>query len=327
MYFLSLVIQSLLLYEIFFLCLVLPRISLDAKWVRNGITVAGGDGYGSALNQLAGPYGLYIDEDQNVLIADCANHRIMEWKCGATSGQVVAGGNGQGNRADQLDRPTDVIVDKMTGNLLICDRWNRRVVRWPRRNGSSGETILSNIPCWGLSMDDQRFLYVSDTDKHEVRRYRMGEIQGTVVAGGNGEGCSLNQLNDPGFIFIDRDQSVYVSDYYNHRIIKWVKGAKEGVIIASGRSQTNDSAQLYYPSGVCLDSLGTAFVVDAGNHRIMRYPKGITHGTEIIGGNGAGIQSNQLNTPSGLSIDRYGHLYVVDGENCRVQRFSIETTN
>jgi sugar lactone lactonase YvrE len=311
----------------FFVFLVLPSISLDAKWVRNGITVAGGHGYGSALNQLATPYGLYIDENQNILIADCANHRIMEWKCDATSGQVVAGGNGQGNRADQLDRPTDVIVDKMTDSLLICDRWNRRVVRWPRRNGSSGETILSNIRCWGLAMDNQRFLYVSDTDKHEVRRYRMGEIHGTVVAGGNGEGSSLNQLNDPGFIFVDREQSVYVSDYYNHRLIKWMKADKEGVIIASGRGQANDSTQLYHPSGVFLDSLGTVFVGDMGNHRIMRYSEGITHGTVIVGGNGMGTQSNQLNTPNGLSLDRYGHLYVVDQENCRVQLFSIETTN
>ncbi|CAF4676364.1 unnamed protein product, partial [Rotaria magnacalcarata] len=36
-------------------------------------------------------------------------------------------------------------------------------------------------------MDEQRYLYVSDVGKHEVRRYNLGEKNGTRVAGGNGE--------------------------------------------------------------------------------------------------------------------------------------------
>ncbi len=83
-----------------------------------------------------------------IYIADYGNHRIVEWKSGAKSGQVVAGGNGQGCRFDQLNKPTDVIVDKETNSLIICDRWNRRVVKWSCRNGTKrGETIIENIFC------------------------------------------------------------------------------------------------------------------------------------------------------------------------------------
>ena len=64
------------------------------------------------------------------------NHRIVEWKNGAINGQIVAGGNGKGNRNDQLNCPTNVIVDKENDSLIICDYGNRRVVRWPRRNGT-----------------------------------------------------------------------------------------------------------------------------------------------------------------------------------------------
>ncbi|CAF4403130.1 unnamed protein product, partial [Rotaria magnacalcarata] len=42
-------------------------------------------------------------------------------------------------------------------------------------------------------MDDEGSLYVSDTELHEVRRYRTGERYGTVVAGGNGQGSRLKQ--------------------------------------------------------------------------------------------------------------------------------------
>ncbi|CAF1400049.1 unnamed protein product, partial [Rotaria sordida] len=88
----------------------LPNISPNARWTQNGIIVAGGHEKGNAVNQLHHPCGLYVDDDQSVLIADHYNHRIVEWKCGATSGQVMAGGNGPGNRNDQLYCPSDNVI-------------------------------------------------------------------------------------------------------------------------------------------------------------------------------------------------------------------------
>ncbi|CAF5100120.1 unnamed protein product, partial [Rotaria sp. Silwood1] len=174
---------------------------------------------------------------------DQCNHRIMEWKRDATSGQVLTGGNGEGSGTHQLSYPLDVIVDKETDSLIICDRSNRRVVRWPRRNGTSGETIISNINCVGLTMDENGSLYIVDFGKDEVRRYRRGESQGTVVAGGNGSGNHLDQLNDPQYVFVDRNNSVYVSEWGNDRVMKWVEGAKQGIVVAGGQGQGNGLTQ------------------------------------------------------------------------------------
>ncbi|CAF1310894.1 unnamed protein product [Rotaria sordida] len=234
---------------------------------------------------------------------------------GATSGKVVAGGNGQGSGTHQLSQPFDVIVDKETDSLIICDGWNNRVVRWPRRNGTSGETIISNIDCVGLTMDENGSLYIVDNGKHEVRRYERGESQGTVVAGGNGSGNRLDQLYNPQYVFVDRNHSVYVSDGENHRVMKWVEGAKQGIVVAGGQGKGNGLTQLCDPRGVVVDELGTVYVSDAGNDRIMRWTKGATQGGVIVGGNGRGGQSNQLNGPIGLSFDRHGNLYVVDYGN------------
>ena len=267
---------------------------------------------------------MYIDDDQTIYIADRWNHRIIEWKWNATSGQVVAGGNKERNEAHQLSNPFDVIVDKERDNLIICDRGNRRVVRWPRRNGTSGETIISNIDCWGLTMDENGSLYISDWEKHEVRRYRRGESQGTVVAGGNGNGNRLDQLYGPHYVFVDPDHSVYVSDLGNDRVMKWMEGAKQGIVVAGGQGKGNSLRQLSYPEGVVVDQLDTVYVADLVNDRIMRWMKGATQGNIIVGGNGEGEQSNQLNGPNGLSFDRHGNLYVVDYGNHRVQKFNIE---
>jgi sugar lactone lactonase YvrE len=266
---------------------------------------------------------LYVDDDQTVYVADEHNHRIMQWKSDATNGQVVAGGNGPGIGVEQLSYPLDVIVDNERDNLIICDRSNKRVVRWPRRNATNGETIISNISCWGLTMDENESLYVTEYEKAQVRRYRRGESQGTAVAGGNGSGNRLDQLSLPRFVFVDRDHSVYVSDPGNHRVIKWVEGEKQGSVVAGGQGQGNGLTQLSNPRGIVVDQLETVYVADTDNHRIMRWPKGAKQGTIIVGGNGKGGQPNELHLPIGLSFDRHGNLYVVDYGNHRVQKFLI----
>ncbi|CAF4835362.1 unnamed protein product [Rotaria socialis] len=304
----------------------LVNISANAEWKQNGVTVAGGHGEGRATNQLYSPHGLFVHDDQTVVIADWRNHRIVQWKNGdTTNGQVVAGGKGQGRGLNQLNGPTDVLIDKETDSLIICDQGNRRVVRWPRRSGTTqGELLIDNIYCYGLAMDEQRYLYVSDTGKHEVRRYQLGEENGTVVAGGNGQGDGLKQLNGPAYLFVDRQQNVYVSDYSNHRVMKWNKDAKEGIVLAGGQGYGNVLTQLDRPNGLFVDALRTLYVVDSGNHHVMRWTRGAKRGTVIVGGNGRGPGENQFHVPIGLSFDRHGNLFVVDYNNHRVQRFSIE---
>ncbi|CAF3811304.1 unnamed protein product [Rotaria sp. Silwood1] len=304
---------------------VIPNIPIDARWSQNGMTVAGGNGEGNAINQLNGPFGLFVDDDQTMIIADYRNHRIVQWKMGDTSGQVIAGGKSQGNRLDQLNGPTDVLIDKETDSLIICDRDNGRVVRWSRRSGTTrGQILIDNINCYGLFMDDQRYLYVSDTEKHEVRRYQIGDKNGIIVAGGNGRGAGLNQLNWPTYIFVDQQQTVYVSDNRNHRVMKWNKGAKEGIAIAGGQSEGNARTQLSHPNGLFVDTLGTIYVADSVNDRVMRWPKGAKQGTVIVSGNRQGVGANQFNHPDGLFFNRQGNLYVVDFLNNRVQFFSIQ---
>ncbi|CAF5035806.1 unnamed protein product, partial [Rotaria sp. Silwood1] len=297
----------------------------NAQWQQNGITVAGGNQQSNGINQLINPLGLYVDDDQTIYVAEWSNHRIVEWKRDATSGQVVAGGNEQGSGDHQLSYPEDLIIDKERDSLIICDRSNRRLVRWPRRNGTSGETIISNIDCVGLTMDENGSLYVTDFGKNEVRRYRRGESQGTVVAGGNGYGNRLDQLFYPRYVFVDRDHSVYVSDWGNHRVMKWMEGAKQGIVVAGGQGQGNGLTQLSSPQGVVVDQLGTVYVADRWNDRIMRWPKGATQGSVIVGGNGREEQSNQFNQPFGLSFDRHGNLYVADFGNHRVQKFELQS--
>ncbi|CAF4235574.1 unnamed protein product [Rotaria socialis] len=277
---------------------IMPNIPANSTWAQNGVTVAGRSEGDNSTNQLWNAGGLFVDDDETVVIADSWNHRIIQWKKGYAHGQIVAGGNDKGIRLDQLNEPSDVLVDKETDSVIICDRWKLRVVRWSRHNGTKqGEILIDNIDSYGLTMDDQRYLYVSDYRKFEVRRYGLGDKNGILVAGGNGGGIDLGQLKFP--------------------------SAKEGIVVTGGHDAGNASTQLSYPKGIFVDMLGTVYVADNWSHRVMRWPSGAKQGDVIAGGNGYGLEANQFAYPVGLSFDRNGNLYVVDQFNRRVQRFSL----
>jgi sugar lactone lactonase YvrE len=297
-------------------------VTSNACWTEHGVTIAGGNGEGNGLEQLHRPWGLFVDDDGTVFVADHWNHRILAWKKGGTVGHIVAGGQGRGNELYQLRGPTDVLVEKKTNSLIISDYRNRRVLRWPLNNAATGEILVDKIRCCGLAMDNQGCLHVSDEKKREVRRFTEGDTKGKMVASETEN--ILEQLHSFRSIFVDEEQSVYVSDRQNHRVLKWLKNEMKEIVVAGGKGRGNDLTQLNDPTGVWVDSFGTVYVAESGNDRVTRWRKGETIGTLVVGGNGRGDATNQFNCPQSLFIDRHGYLYVVDRCNHRVQRFTLK---
>jgi sugar lactone lactonase YvrE len=189
-----------------------------------------------------------------------------------------------------------------------------RIVQWYRRAGTTQGEILTDVfGCWGLAMDDQRYLYVSDDDKYEVRRYQLGGDMedDTVVASWK----RLNGGSDLCHMFVDRQQTVYVTED-SYGVMKWDKGVKKGTMIAEIGNNTR-RLQWDGPGGLFVDTSGTLYVVDRSNGSIIRWPQGASQGTVILGGNG------QLHFSSDLGYDSRGNLYFV-GNNYSIQRFSIQ---
>lgn len=305
--------------------MAIPQLNTNTTWGQNGITVAGGNGQGSALNQLACPFYVHIDDDdQKLYVADRENHRIIELIHGESNGRIVAGGKGSGGRNDQLSWPTIAVVNKENDSLIICDQGNQRILRWPRHNGTQGDVIVSQIDCYDLRMDNNGYFFVVDRNSHAIKRYRINGTEETIIAGGNGIGTGLHQLNQPRFIWLDQNYTLYISDYGNHRIMQWANGAKEGVLLAGSQGPGNCPGQLCAPRGVIVDQLGTLYIADSGNFRVMRWLKGAKEGSAIVGANGQGKDANQFYNIRGLSFDRSGNLYAVDTNNHRVQKFNIE---
>ncbi len=52
-------------------------------------------------------------------------------------------------------------------------------------------------------MNNDGYLYISDVQKQEVRRWKRGETNGIVVAGGNKRSHRFDQVNQPYYVFVE----------------------------------------------------------------------------------------------------------------------------
>ncbi|CAF1430910.1 unnamed protein product [Adineta steineri] len=98
-----------------------------------GITVAGGNGQGSHLNQFSIPTGVWMTRNgQTLYIADSGNNRVMRWNIGDTQGSVVAGSASgvAGSTNKLLSYPGDVALDPTETYLYVSDYYNNRVQRF-----------------------------------------------------------------------------------------------------------------------------------------------------------------------------------------------------
>ncbi|CAF1340574.1 unnamed protein product [Adineta ricciae] len=282
----------------------------NKKWKQKGLTIIGDCGKGNRLDQVSRFEGISIDENKTILIADTENHRVLLWKFRSKSGQIIVDENPKRNVNERIKCPMNVIFYKDKKSFIISDRENRRVIRCYGRYKENQEVLFNDIDCWGLAMDTNGNIFVSDYEKNEIRKWKKGKINGILVAGGNGNGNKLNQFNGPTYIFIDSEDSIYVADNFNHRIMKWEKNARQGIVVAGG----NDF----------VDQFHQIFIADWGNHRIMKWIEGDNKGSVVVGGNGNGKESNQLAYPTGLAFDQQGNLYVADSLNYRIQLYEMD---
>ncbi len=300
--------------------------TVNANWIQNATTVAGGNGSGNGTNQLNQPRGIYIDKNNNVYIGDAANHRVQKWAPGANSAITVAGGNGSGSAANQLSFPAGVFVDR-NGNLYIVDASNNRIQKWTPGaisgttvaggNGSgTGANQFSNP--MAVFVDYSGNIFVGDNGNNRVQKWVPGATTGITVAGGNGAGSSANQFNGIFSIFVNGNDNVYVADLNNNRIQEWAPGASTGVTVAGN--------QVYSPTGIYVDANASMYIACTGQSRILKWVPNATSPAVIAGGNGTGSASNQLNAPWGICLDSNGNIFVGDNGNNRVQKFSVNDT-
>ena len=171
-----------------------------------------GDNGPAASAQLDLPTALTLDTNQNLYLADTANHRIRRIDAATGIITTIAGNGTQGYSGDSglataasIDSPTGIAVDA-ANNLYLADTHNHRIRRIDAASGLiatiagtgiagySGDNAAANTAALalphGLSIDAAGNLYLADTSNNRIRRIDATTGLITTVAGNGTQGFS-----------------------------------------------------------------------------------------------------------------------------------------
>ena len=145
---------------------------------NTSVLIAGNGTAGLAPLILNIPYGIFVDIDLSLYVADYGNNRIQRFRSGQPSGTTVAGDGAPGTIT--LDHPDIVVLDG-AGYMFIVDQSNFRVVgSGPNgfrcivgcsgKNGSAANQLF--LP-FGLGFDSHGNLLVSDLYNDRIQKFML----------------------------------------------------------------------------------------------------------------------------------------------------------
>lgn len=150
------------------------------KWLNNQsdlVQIVAGTGKpGSTPNVLYYPWGLFVDTNSDLYVADQVNHRIQLFRLGQSNAITVAG-SGSSINTIALFLPTAIVLDA-NKYLFIVEHENHRIV------GSGPNGFRCLVGCHGggsaanelnsptsMSFDTFGNLFVVDQDNHRIQKF------------------------------------------------------------------------------------------------------------------------------------------------------------
>jgi uncharacterized protein (TIGR03437 family) len=316
----------------------------------NGTAGFSGDGGPATSAQLNLPYGVAVDLNGYLYIADLHNNRVRRVSPAGTI-ETYAGSNGDGSSGDggpatsaQMLSPRNVAVDS-AGNLYIAEFAAHRVrkvapnglistaagtgIEGFRGDGGPATAAQLAFPA-GLALDRAGNLYVADSQNQRIREIvSSGQI---VTALG---GSTAITLLTPIAVAVDLAGDIFVADAtsvvheYTFSSV-WATAAGTGTAGFSGDGGPATVAQLTLPLDLAADLSGDLYIAD--RHRVRQIDiKGIIRtvaGADYLFaiGDGGPATAADLNLPSAVGLDSAGNLYIADTGTNRVRQVSSSGT-
>ncbi|MBS2024947.1 MAG: hypothetical protein JST92_21320, partial [Deltaproteobacteria bacterium] len=245
------------------------------------------------------PFGVAVDHDGDVFVADTVNLRIR--KIDAQGNVTTLAGNGTSGSAD----------------------------------GSGGRTGPAQfVGPYGVATDASGDVFVADRDNHRIRKIdpsgTVTTVAGTGFKGSQDGPVSRAQFAGPAGLAVDSSGAIYVADQGNNRIRK-IDPAGFVTTVAGGPTYgyydgaggAAGCSEFVAPGAIAVGPGGVLYVADTGNHRIREIDA--TGFVRTLAGTGtAGFADGaggvaEFWSPSAIASDGKGSLYVVDNGTARVR--------
>ncbi|CAF4448969.1 unnamed protein product, partial [Adineta steineri] len=101
-------------------------------------------------------------------------------------------------------------------------KWKQYGITVAGGNGKGNRFNQFSSPRGIYVDDDEQSIYIADYENHRVIEWKPDAMNGLVVAGGNGQGYSLDQLDRPTDSILDKkNNGLIICDRGNRRVIQW----------------------------------------------------------------------------------------------------------
>ncbi|RYD95012.1 MAG: hypothetical protein EOP54_16545, partial [Sphingobacteriales bacterium] len=182
------------------------------------------------------PIDVKVDAAGNVYVANAGNDLIQ--KIAAGSGEITT------YSTPGLTSPNKLALDS-AGNIYIADRNGTGAVKRIRVSDDVMETVFSGgfIALSGLDVDNQGYIYTSDVNRNEVKKYAPDGQSSVVLA---------NFLSFPTDVSVDAAGNVYIYNANSREIRKIVAGTNGSVVISGGVQYQGQGMDVDYAGNVIL---------------------------------------------------------------------------
>ncbi len=198
---------------------------------------------GNAEGQFSSPWGIAVDRVRGyIYVADSANFRVQKFDA---SGEFIMQWGSFGTNDGQFYFPRGVAVDSADGAVYVVDMGNHRIQKFDtstnvlpqlitKWGGGIGPGHASDPRAqepgqlrspWGIAVDGQGDVYVSDTGNQRVQKF---DREGNFITQWGGFGNGAGQFNFPYGIAVDARGSVFVVDSANTRVQQFMPADEGG---------------------------------------------------------------------------------------------------
>jgi sugar lactone lactonase YvrE len=205
----------------------------------------------------------------------------------------------------------------------------------------------------GVTVGPKGNVWVVDSGNNRVLEFASPWVNGekaSLVLGqpdftSSGSATTMQGMNDPRGVAIDKSGNVWVADSGNNRVLEFLnnhgftKGGftnGEAASVVIGQSGFTSSAAattqtgLRFPTGVAIGPGGSLWVADYKNNRVLEFTAPFSNGEKAFLALGQdGYKSSEANTnqygmsgPYGIAVDPKGNVWVADSGNNRVVEFN-----
>ncbi|KAL4616921.1 E3 ubiquitin-protein ligase TRIM71-like [Arapaima gigas] len=279
-----------------------------------GIPVASFGGEGDRDGQLCRPWGICVDKEGYIMVADRSNNRIQIFKPNGTFHRKFGT---QGSRPGQFDRPAGIACDNQR-RIIVADKDNHRIqvftfegqflLKFGERGAKNGQF---NYP-WDVAVNSEGKILVSDTRNHRIQLFSP---DGIFLNKYGFEGALWKNFDSPRGVAFNHEGHLVVTDFNSHRLLVIQPDCQSARFLGSEGSA---NGQFLRPQGVAVDQENRIIVADSRNHRIQVFE---ANGNFLCKFGSPGNNFEQMDRPSGVAVTPDGMIVVVDFGNNRILLF------